>query len=95
MHKNKGRLIAFMDRLSKCKKEEGKRSLYSRQIIKNSRAELADIEMGSSFDCIMLNKGPYIAEAVDFLNETLRFIVKTHAYNQTIVRKQGMQNEYF
>lgn len=61
----------------------------------NSRAELADIVLGSSFDCVMLNKGPYVAEAVDFLNETLRFIVKTHAYNQTIVRKQGRQNEYF
>ncbi|WP_158589638.1 MULTISPECIES: pyruvate kinase [Clostridia] len=56
----------------------------------HSRAELADIILGSSFDCIMLNKGSYVAEAVDFLNETLRFIVKKHQYNQMIVRKQNV-----
>ncbi|MEW9676788.1 pyruvate kinase [Lentibacillus sp. L22] len=52
-----------------------------------ARSELADVMFGSSFDCIMLNKGPYAGKAVDFLKETLQLIVKTHRYNYKFVRR--------
>lgn len=51
-----------------------------------SRAELADIFIGSSVDCMMLNKGTYVDKAVDFLKETMQLIVKQHEYYHKYVR---------
>jgi pyruvate kinase len=36
-----------------------------------SRAEVTDAAMSGRAECVMLNKGPYIVEAVDFLGEVL------------------------
>lgn len=36
-----------------------------------SRAEVSDAAMSGRAECVMLNKGPYIVEAVDFLGEVL------------------------
>jgi pyruvate kinase len=51
-----------------------------------SRSELADLSIGSEFDCIMLNKGPFMREAVEFLKETLFLMSQVKVYNQTITR---------
>lgn len=50
-----------------------------------SRAELADVSLGSAFDCVMLNKGPFVEEAVKFLQKTLLLIsdVKHKSYSIT------------
>lgn len=37
-----------------------------------SRAETTDAAMGQRAECVMLNKGPYVAEAVAFLDRVLR-----------------------
>lgn len=37
-----------------------------------SRAEATDAAMGQRAECVMLNKGPYIVEAVRFLDDVLR-----------------------
>lgn len=37
-----------------------------------SRPELSDAVLGQRADCVMLNKGPYIADALHTLNEVLR-----------------------
>jgi pyruvate kinase len=37
-----------------------------------SRAETTDAAMGQRAECVMLNKGPYLAEAVAFLDQILR-----------------------
>ena len=36
-----------------------------------SRAEVTDAAMSGRAECVMLNKGPYIVEAVDFLGRVL------------------------
>jgi len=37
-----------------------------------SRAEISDASMGVRAECVMLNKGPYIAEAIHMLDDILR-----------------------
>ncbi|MBL8860680.1 MAG: pyruvate kinase [Planctomycetes bacterium] len=37
-----------------------------------SRAEVTDAAMGARAECVMLNKGPYVLEAVRFLDDVLR-----------------------
>lgn len=37
-----------------------------------SRAEVTDAAMGGRAECVMLNKGPYVVEAVHFLDDVLR-----------------------
>lgn len=37
-----------------------------------SRAEVTDAAMGQRAECVMLNKGPFIVEAVRFLDNVLR-----------------------
>jgi pyruvate kinase len=37
-----------------------------------SRAEMTDAAMGERAECVMLNKGPYIAEAVTILDDVLQ-----------------------
>jgi pyruvate kinase len=36
-----------------------------------SRAEATDAAMGQRAECVMLNKGPYVVEAVRFLDDVL------------------------
>ena len=36
-----------------------------------SRAEVTDVWVAQRSECVMLNKGPYIAEAIELLNEIL------------------------
>lgn len=52
-----------------------------------SRSELADLMLSSSFDCVMLNKGPYADEAVHFIKETLQLIDKYHRCNYQFIGK--------
>ena len=37
-----------------------------------SRAEVTDAAMSQRAECVMLNKGPHLAEAVAFLDDILR-----------------------
>lgn len=50
-----------------------------------SRPEMADLSFGSEFDCVMLNKGPFMKETVGFTKETLFLIAqfKDHKYGVT------------
>jgi len=47
---------------------------------KPSRAEITDAAMGERAECVMLNKGPHILEAIQVLDDILR-------------RMQGHQNK--
>ncbi|WP_190287459.1 pyruvate kinase [Paenibacillus darwinianus] len=51
-----------------------------------SRAELADLSFGSEFDCVMLNKGPFMKETVSFLQETLLLLNQVKHHTKTITR---------
>jgi len=46
-----------------------------------SRAEATDAAMGQRAECIMLNKGPFLAEAITFLRDVLRRMDRHHRKN--------------
>ncbi|HEY9578131.1 MAG TPA: pyruvate kinase, partial [Pseudobacillus sp.] len=58
-----------------------------------SRAELADLSFGSKFDCLMLNKGPFMEETLEFLTETLFLISEVKDYKQMITRSLAVHDE--
>ncbi len=43
-----------------------------------SRAEITDAAMAQRAECVMLNKGPYILEAIRMLDDIIRLMQKTH-----------------
>ena len=51
-----------------------------------SRAEVSDASMGVSAECVMLNKGPYILEAVHFLDNILRRMQLHHRKKGSLLR---------
>jgi pyruvate kinase len=48
-----------------------------------SRAEATDAAMGQRAECVMLNKGPYVVEAVRFLDDVLRRMDRHQAKKTT------------
>ncbi len=63
--------------------------IWATQVMENlvktglpSRAEITDAAMGERAECVMLNKGPYIVEAVSVLTNILQRM-ETHQYKKT------------
>lgn len=52
-----------------------------------SRAEVTDVVMSGRAECVMLNKGPYIVDAVHFLNGVLERMAAHHSKRRTMLRK--------
>jgi pyruvate kinase len=52
-----------------------------------SRAEVTDAAMGVRAECVMLNKGPHIVEAVRFLDNVLRRMQDHQAKKRAMLRK--------
>jgi pyruvate kinase len=51
-----------------------------------SRAEITDAAMGERAECVMLNKGPYISEAVRVLDDILRRMEKHQNKKRSMLR---------
>jgi pyruvate kinase len=51
-----------------------------------SRAEITDAAMGERAECVMLNKGPYVAEAVRALDDILRRMEKHQNKKRSMLR---------
>jgi pyruvate kinase len=51
-----------------------------------SRAEITDAAMGERAECVMLNKGPHIVDAVDALDDVLHRMTDHHDKNNTLLR---------
>ena len=51
-----------------------------------SRAEVSDASMGVTAECVMLNKGPHIVEAVHFLDNILRRMQLHHHKKRSLLR---------
>jgi pyruvate kinase len=49
-----------------------------------SRAEITDAAMAQRAECVMLNKGPYILEAIKMLDEIIRQMQKSHKSKKPI-----------
>ena len=63
--------------------------IWATQVLENlvktglpSRAEITDAAMGERAECVMLNKGPYIVEAVTVLTNILQRM-EQHQYKKT------------
>ena len=55
-----------------------------------SRAEITDAAMGERAECVMLNKGPYVVEAVRTLDDILRRMEAHHAKKMPMMRRLGV-----
>lgn len=51
-----------------------------------SRAEITDAAMGEQAECVMLNKGPHIVDAVDALDDILHRMSGHHDKNNVLLR---------
>jgi pyruvate kinase len=47
-----------------------------------TRAEISDATKGAKAECVMLNKGPYVLEGIDILDEILEKM-QEHQYKKT------------
>jgi pyruvate kinase len=52
-----------------------------------SRAEITDVAMGQHAECVMLNKGPHIVEAVQALDDILRRMQGHQSKKQSMLRE--------
>ena len=52
-----------------------------------TRAEVTDAAMGSRAECVMLNKGPYILQTMDFLRDVLARMESHHDKKTSMLRK--------
>lgn len=52
-----------------------------------SRAEITDAAMGHRSECVMLNKGPYVLNAVQVLNDILRRMQTHQSKKQSMLRE--------
>jgi pyruvate kinase len=51
-----------------------------------TRAEVTDAAMGARAECVMLNKGPFIVEAVAFLSDVLTRMRTHHDKKRALLR---------
>jgi pyruvate kinase len=68
--------------------------IWATQVLENlartgrpSRAEITDAAMGVRAECVMLNKGPYIVEAVRALNDILLRMQAHQSKKRTLLRE--------
>jgi pyruvate kinase len=52
-----------------------------------SRAEVTDVVMSGRAECVMLNKGPYIVDAVRFLSGVLERMAAHRSKRRSMLRK--------
>ena len=55
-----------------------------------SRAEVTDAAMSGRAECVMLNKGPYVVEAVRFLCDVLQRMEGHHQKKRSMLRRLGI-----
>jgi pyruvate kinase len=51
-----------------------------------SRAEISDASMGERAECVMLNKGPFIIDAIRTLDDILRRMAGHQAKKKSLLR---------
>jgi pyruvate kinase len=59
-----------------------------------SRAEITDAAMGERAECVMLNKGPYILEAVHVLDDILRRMEKHQKKKRSMLRHLRLADNF-
>jgi len=68
-------------------------SIWATQVLENlaktgqpSRAEITDVAASQRADCVMLNKGPYIVDAIEVLDDVLTRIGQVQHKGLTLMR---------
>jgi pyruvate kinase len=68
--------------------------IWATQVLENlakagqpSRAEITDAAMGQRAECVMLNKGPHILEAVEALDDILRRMQAHQTKKRSLLRQ--------
>ena len=60
-----------------------------------SRAEITDAAMGERAECVMLNKGPYILDAVRALDNILRRMQTHQRKKSAMLRELHLAEQFF
>jgi pyruvate kinase len=60
-----------------------------------SRAEISDAAMSERAECVMLNKGPYVVDAVIALNDILTRMQAHQQKKRSMLRSLHLANEFF
>ncbi len=60
-----------------------------------SRAEISDASMGERAECVMLNKGPYIVEAVRVLDDILRRMQDHQSKKSALLRRLHLARNFW
>lgn len=75
--------------------------IWATQVLENlaktgapTRAEITDAAMGRRAECVMLNKGPHIIEAVKILDNILRRMQGHHFKKQSMLRELSLAGAY-
>jgi len=76
--------------------------IWATQVLENlakkgqaSRAEITDAAMAERAECVMLNKGPYIVEAVRVLDDVLRRMQHHQAKKSSLLRPLTLADRFF
>ena len=59
-----------------------------------SRSEITDAAMGERAECVMLNKGPYIFEAVRVLDDILRRMSAHQSKKRSMLRPLSIARRF-
>jgi pyruvate kinase len=75
--------------------------IWATQVLENlartnqpSRAEITDVAMGERAECIMLNKGPYIAQAVQAADDILRRMQAHQSKKISLLRPLNLADRF-
>jgi pyruvate kinase len=75
--------------------------IWATQVLENlakggvpSRAEITDAAMGERAECVMLNKGPYVVEAVRALDDILRRMQAHQAKKKSMLRSLKIADKF-
>ena len=60
-----------------------------------SRAEITDAAMAERAECVMLNKGPYVVEAVQMLDNVLRRMQDHQAKKTALLRPLNLAERFY
>ena len=60
-----------------------------------SRAEITDAAMSERAECVMLNKGPFVVEAVQTLDGILTRMQSHQEKKRSMLRKLNLADEFF
>jgi pyruvate kinase len=75
--------------------------IWATQVLENlartnqpSRAEITDVAMGERAECIMLNKGPYIVQAVQAADDILRRMQAHQSKKISLLRQLNLADRF-